>query len=423
MSDKSELRNLRLLAGLSIEELATELGISKSYLSLLETGKRALTPKLRDQFESRFATDLGDHHDGSIDVRLLLAHAQHEIESGRAASTLQSLEEVITASTLSGPVHWHALRIQATALAALECSSEAVDIWSRVARSKKANLTDRSESAMRACRLTFEVGDVRGAAALADENLAIATTEKWPAHHKVGLLCQAVGVHLHAGNPQRGTALMSEAKTIARQMGSPREIARAFWSEASVLQAAGSEEGAVAAMRSAIDWAETAEQLEAVPRMQAALAALLVSGDRTNVDQAEQLAQMSYQSLMATSNFAEASFALNTLVEVALQHEDFFKAAQLAEAGIASLDGQVGAAIELRMNLGRARFRSSGEALHLEDAANRILQETGRGHAQHKLAEFWAEAANAYATAGNAEAAIRCFREATNTSATAVVQK
>jgi transcriptional regulator with XRE-family HTH domain len=48
----SQIKMFRLLAGISQEKLAEQLGISQSYLSLLERNKKVITPEVNRKIES-----------------------------------------------------------------------------------------------------------------------------------------------------------------------------------------------------------------------------------------------------------------------------------------------------------------------------------------------------------------------------------
>jgi transcriptional regulator with XRE-family HTH domain len=48
----SQIKILRLLTGITQSELSEKLGISQSYLSLLERGQREITPELSRRIEN-----------------------------------------------------------------------------------------------------------------------------------------------------------------------------------------------------------------------------------------------------------------------------------------------------------------------------------------------------------------------------------
>lgn len=89
----SRLRMARLRTGMSLRELAREVGISDSYLSLIETGHRPLTPHVR----ARLVDVLGDVDLPPPEDRLQQAEADRLRWEGLYHETRAVLGELVEA--------------------------------------------------------------------------------------------------------------------------------------------------------------------------------------------------------------------------------------------------------------------------------------------------------------------------------------
>ena len=79
-------RNLRKQSGLSLQEVADQLGLSKSKLSLVETGKQDLAPKLQEKLEGILRPDLSEH-----ERKILAEQRRRESEQAQLKALADSM--------------------------------------------------------------------------------------------------------------------------------------------------------------------------------------------------------------------------------------------------------------------------------------------------------------------------------------------
>jgi transcriptional regulator with XRE-family HTH domain len=243
------IRRLRRAQGLNQQDLAGP-GVSASYVSLLEAGRRRPSPSALAWLAGRLGTTVEDLAGMSAaEVELELRHAELELGNGDAAHALARFQRF--ASDPDPSIAWRAESGAAACFEVLGDLEQAIAgyerLWEKaLAASATVPLLRTSIALSRCCR---EVGDLSRAVDVGERGLRAA--QDWglsDTDAEVDLLCTVAIAYQERGDVVRASQLLSRVRAAADALGSPRARGAVYWN-ASVLA------GELGAMSDAVELA------------------------------------------------------------------------------------------------------------------------------------------------------------------------
>lgn len=415
------LRRLRRERGLSQQELAGD-GITASYISLIEAGKRQPTAKTLERLAEALGVapeHLRDGTDSRVqDARLALRYAQLALGNGEPSDAASRFQELVAASDaqVAAEAQWGlAAALEAQGL--LEPALAAYDrVYEQATASPEAQPMLRAAIAVSRC--ARELGDLGRAVDIGEQALALAV--RWKADRTdlaVDLLCTLAFAYQERGDAVRATELLTRVRRLADELGGPRARGAVYWNASVLAGELGNSADAVGLAERALALFGEGDDERNLARLRGTHATLLLRSDPRRAAEAVGLLQAAVEKLHAAG----------TSLDVAYCETELSRALTLTGDVDAALDTAVSAldrlGDETRLEAARSRLAlayalaASGrhdEAVAQYSSAASAMESLG---ARRQAALAWAELSAVYAAVADTSAALTAARRALDLAA------
>lgn len=414
----ARLRRLRVDAGLSQSQLATQ-GTSASYISLIEAGKRAPTPRVLEQLAQRLGCSPRLLRDGSGAEDLAaaeletvwseLALANGHAEEARSR-TLALLEQA-----LDDGHQWRARLTHALAcerLGALEDAIRHLEILRRLAVEEPGRWPVLPV-AVALCRCYREAGDASYSIDVAQEGLAVATSLGLEGVDEYAeLRASLVAGYYDRGDLTKASHLVSDLLRDTEQGGSHRARAAAHWNASLVAQDRGATGEALRLAERALALLSEADASRNQARLQLVCAAMLLRLDDPEPARARDVLSRLLDRLAAVGSTVDVAYARTELARAELQLGHPAAATAHAELAYDLLGPEPRIEKAQSLLVLAQALRADGR---LEAAAARSRQAAqllGLGQNSRQAALAWNDLASLLAELGQPDEALRACQQA-----------
>ncbi|MFL6136336.1 MAG: helix-turn-helix domain-containing protein [Frankiaceae bacterium] len=395
------LVRLRHENGLTQGRLAEAVGMSDSYVSLIEAGKRTPSRRALERLAERLGCAVDYLADGRGDdaalLELELGFAELALRSGDAQAARDRCSDVLHRAREAGLPD-----IAAAASFCLSIAHEALGDL-RVAMAGLQQLADdpglpltvdRFAVLTVLCRTAMGCGDVNraveiGESALREHRAAGGQLTEKP----IELVAMLVACYYERGDVNRAQMLIDDAMAAAEQLGSLRARASAYWNAALVAEG----QGDVRVARRLIDRALAIygelENAWALAMLRGNRGRLLLCGEEPRYEEARTLLERALGELAEIGSPGEAAEAQADLARCHLLAGDVHEAVHIANEAVARAErGSVIDSAKARIVLADALLASghAEEAIELYRAAATDLDRAG---ASRRAAAAWRQLA------------------------------
>jgi transcriptional regulator with XRE-family HTH domain len=412
------MRRLRSRTGLTQAELATAAGLSTSYVSLIESGRRAPGPeaqiRLARVLQVTPAELLGNAPASPAVIEMELARAEADLDYGRAQRALQSLDVLLArhAESLSWQSRCRArIAHGAARYRAGDENGGLAEVDAMLGEPIPKDLLPALLQTLSA--LYLDAGDLARAIDLARRGFDGTEAFEQPHSHVV----ISLGTVLAAAYRERGDLASAEViirrilRMVAAQPSSPRARAEALRAASLSAEAGGDGPRALLLASRALGAFAEGHARSQLARMQLTCATILLSAGQQNADQAAQLLTEAEPVLRVAGEPDATECRLQT-ARAALAAGNPNRAIELArgtlgETGVTS--GLQAARIQLviaEAELAMGRQDSARETL---EAASASL---GPVPATRSSGQAWRELGDLLARTGSASTALGAYNRA-----------
>jgi transcriptional regulator with XRE-family HTH domain len=393
------LRGLRIAAGMSQADLATD-GISPSYVSLLESGRRTPTPSTVTTLAAKLGTTEpfllhGESAEDRERLELSVRYAELALRNGEAADALTHATAALAAAVAApAELVWRARRLRAEALEAAGHLEVAIPELERLLA--EARDSGRGSEALRltvaVARCYKEVGDVAHALTLAAAGLREVTDlELVGTDAHAELAAMLIGLHYLQGDLARADLLADEALALLGDQGSRRARGSVYWNASLTAEARGDVGKALTLAEHALALFAEDDDGRAIARLRTAYAWLLLRTAPPRADRAHDLLTEARAALLDSGSEVDLAYCETELGRAQLLLGDPQAALELAQGAMRRLGEQ-----------------PRHESAHAQLVVARALLELG--HDADAIAEYRAAAA-ALTDLGIARQAAAAWRE------------
>jgi tetratricopeptide (TPR) repeat protein len=407
-------------------QLAAELGISGSYLSLIESGRRAATPDLLQRLATALGCSAdylragrGGRHDDDVDLELRFAEVA--LRAGDAEAALERFKKVTAAASARGlsdaqaEAHWGLARAQ-EAVGSLESAIEAYE--GLIRGEELPGSLQRSVILTALCRAYRECGDLSRAIEVGESALAAYTGSDEQAALSdtvIALASTLVGCYYERGDLTRGHLLAQETLARADENGSAVARAAALWNAGLISEARGDLRTASTYVERALALYSETDNARATALLRVAAAWMMLRSDQPDLAEAEEYVARALRDLPVVGSVLDVAYAQTELARCHLLRGDQQAALSLAEDVVSRLakDGP-------RLETARARLLA-GDAHIVEgdpDAAAACYEQAAvdlrSSGADRQAAAAWRELAESLASLGRHEEAVDAYRAASD---------
>ena len=420
------IRMLRARRQVSQVELAAEVGLSGSYLSLIEAGRRSATPEVLERLAAALKhpvdylqTGRGGPDDAEVDLDLRFAEVA--LRAGDAPTALDRFERAAAAARERGlqeawlEARWGQARAQ-EAVGALESAISAYeDLGHEVAL---PGSLDRTVVWTALCRAYRECGDLARAVEVGEA--ALSASEPPGANAPVddatiALASTLVGCYFERGDLTRAHLLARTTLARAEQNGSPVARAAALWNAGLVSESRGDLRTARTYVERALALYSETDNARATALLRVASAWLILREEEPKIADAETLLTKALDDLPAVGSVLDVAYAETELARCRLLRGNWQAAIVLASS-VSDRLGQDGPRIEgarAQLLIGDAHVVSGNIEAATESytRAASALRATG---AQRQAASAWRELAENLARLGRSQEALDAYRAASD---------
>jgi transcriptional regulator with XRE-family HTH domain len=414
------IREARIAHGMSQADLAATVGVSNSYLSHIEAGRRPVSEPIRLQIAAALGVapiqlEDGVPSDQKEELRLKLSFAEMALRNGNWELAKGSFGDALAiARTLPldrfvDEATWGFAR-------ALEATGQLEDALEQyedlLKRPKLSAAVPRMAVRVALVRAYNECGDLARAIDLGEQALADTAASVGEIGSRVELICTLAGCYVERGDLTRASLLIRQASELAEQDGSLRARAAAAW-EAAVI-ADSRHDGVEARLMAdrALALYEELDNQRAVGLLRVVAAGLFLRQERPEPEKAEPLLERALAELTDSGTDLDLSYLRTEQARAQLLAGRAAQASETAEAALAALpDGdrlQRGRMLLLVGHAARAQGKTD-DALAAFRAAADYLRQAG---AARQAATAWRELGEAYVELGRPDEAIESMRRA-----------
>jgi tetratricopeptide (TPR) repeat protein len=408
--------------------LAAEAGISGSYLSLIESGRRPAGARLLARFSLLLGctteflqTGRGGTADDTAEIDLRFAELA--LRSGDADAALTRFESVLSQSTtlrrddLAADARWGLARAK-EGIGQLEESIAVLE--ELLSHDMLPAGASRAALKMRLCRTYSECGDLShaieiGEAALReveeDESIELGSDEA------VALASTLVGCYYERGDLTRAHTLANTWIDRAEHGGSPVARASALWNAGLVAQARGDIRSATRYLDRALALYGETDNARSIAMLKVAAAWVMLRAPEPTVTEAERLLGQAISAFEAVDGSSvDIAYAETELARCRLLAGDTAGAIQMAETAIDRLGAhpRIERAQALLV-MGQARLDDGDDdgAIAAYELAAIDLR---NAEADRQAASAWRQLAEAQARLGRSDEAIEAYRRAADSA-------
>lgn len=425
------VRKQRLQRELSQSELAARVGVSGSYLSLIESGHRPATPGLLERLAAELGCstqylESGRGGPADSDVELDLRFAEVALRAGDAPTALERFERVAALAQerslrdLELEACWGRARAQET----IGSMESAIEGYERLAREPVLpGSLQRAVILTALCRGHRECGDLASAVAVGEaaiDDLADSEAQDPVDEAVIALASTLVGCYYERGDLSRGQRLALETLARADANGSPSARASALWNAGLISEARGDLRTARLHIERALALYSETDNARATALLRVAAAWMMLRGDEPSLPEAEAHLSRALTELPVVGTVLDTAYAETELARCRLLQGDWKAALTMAEAVTARLAGT-----GPRLEAARARLLAgdaqtvggdSDAAIANYERAAEALRSSG---ASRQAASAWRELAESLARVGRWEDAVAAYRAMSDTTGVA----
>jgi transcriptional regulator with XRE-family HTH domain len=418
------VRALRTSRGIGQTELAAAIGVSKSYLSHIEAGRRPVSASLMMQMAEAIGVEVeqlesGTPADANEDLRLRLSFAEMSLRNGewdlalKEYSAIQERARELPLQRYLDEATWGVARAQA-ATGELE---RAIVVYEQLLeRPQLSPAVSRELVAGHLMMAYAECGDLNRSIDVGEA--AVAAMEDSDPAPDVGLQVELIstlaGSYLERGDLVRAQLLIDRALARAAEEGSPRARAAAAWNAANICQARHDTVGArqhidrAGALYAEIDDARRTAVLRSVS------AHLALRAPEPDVDAALLQVERAIEELSQVGTQLDLGYARTERARALLIAGDVAGAREAGRQALVDLaNGDRQQTGRVLLMLGRVAMADDDRdlAVALYRQAADTLVEAG---SSRQAGNVWRELGEAYVELGQHEEAIEALRRASD---------
>jgi transcriptional regulator with XRE-family HTH domain/tetratricopeptide (TPR) repeat protein len=417
------IKQARVARGISQAELAASVGVSNSYLSHIEAGRRPVSEPIRLQVAAALGLDPRQLEEGvpadrKEELRLNLSFAEMALRNGNWELAKTTFEAAL-ASARAMPLErfvdealWGVARSLETTGRLEDAISAYEDLLSRPTLSAGVSRVAVGVALVRAYR---ECGDLARAIDVGERRLgdpaATPATELGP---HVELIAALAGCYVERGDLTRAALLSRRALELADQGGSMQARAAAAWEAAAVAQSRHDSVAARLHADRALALYEELDNQRAVAMLRVVSAALFLRQDQPDPGKALPLLERAFEELSEAGNDVDLAYLRTEQARAELLAGHVDEAATIAARALAALSNgdklQRGRILLLQGHVARADGRPEDALASFHDAADHLRQ----AGAARQAATAWRELGEAYVALGRPEEAIDAMRQASD---------
>jgi transcriptional regulator with XRE-family HTH domain len=417
------IRQLRIARGMAQADLAEQIGVSKSYLSHIEAGRRPVGDEMRQQIAAALDVCPEQLQDGvpadkKEELRLKLSFGEMALRNGDWPLAVQTFSDALaTARTL--PLErfvdeccWGMARALEATGELEEAIVQYEDLAGKLQLSPGVSLPALQVALLRAYN---ESGDLSRAIDVGEHALAAAPVESSrEAASLVELISTLAGCYVERGDLTRAQVLVRKALELADREGSPRARAAAAWEAAIVAHERHDNLAATAHAERAVALFQELDNERAVGLLHVVAAGLLLRREQPPTHEARSLLRNAQSVLEVAGTGLDLAYVHTEEARALLLDGRINEAVDRVSTAIEDLgEGDRLQRARLLVLLGHA-LRAQGNNDHalasLRDAAQ-SLRDLG---AARQAAKAWRELGEAYDELGRQSEAIDAMRRASD---------
>lgn len=419
----ARIRRTRVEQGMSQAQLAAEVQLSASYLSLIEAGRRPTPATVLQAVAERLGCSLeylktGRGGTGDDSLELELRFAEIAFRNGDSQAAEERFSSILRQSAehnrpeLRLEAKWglaRAWEAQGRLEQAIE-EYEALTTESRRAGSplqvSVATALSRAYSECGDLNRAIEVGESALSQLESDADIALST------EGAVALASTLVGCYYERGDLTRAHSLAAAALARAEEANSPMARAAALWNAGLVAEARGDLRTARSFLDRALALYSEGDNVRAVALLKIASAWLMLRLADPPLRDAERLLHSALADLPTVGSPVDIAYGETELARCRLLEGDWQGATDLAETALKRLGDSP------RIETARARLIAGHATLDSGDVTGAIASyvkaaaELRRAGAQRQAASAWRELAESLVCLGRAEEALDAYRQA-----------
>ena len=417
------LRRLRQEAGLSQTELAGD-GISPSYISLLESGKRSPSGEVVAQLAARLgcSTTLllsGEPSDRERRIDLELAYARLALEHGQPGDGRTRMDALLAEDGVPQSARDEARYLLASAYEKIGDLPKAAETILPLYERATRGLTEvpLPDVAVLLCGIYWQAGDLQRMSRTAEEALAVAEEQGLAdTDEYYRLAATLMFAHMELGDYLHAVTWAKQVLDRAKDSGNRKGQAVLYWNAAVVAEHHGRIDEALQLCQRAM--AHLGEQggSRDLARLRVAAAQILLSADPPLVPEAVTVLEQGRELLEDLGGSVDLVEWHHVRALAALLEHDLDAAAHYAATAVTLTEKERGATDAL--TAGRAHL-ALGDALLAERRDGEAQEQ--REQARHRLGDaplnrpaalVWRELAERLVHQGELEAAVAAYRRA-----------
>ncbi|MFI0508348.1 helix-turn-helix domain-containing protein [Streptomyces sp. WSLK1-5] len=415
----ARIRRLRRAAGMSQADLAGD-GLSPSYISLVEAGKRSPSPEVLAQLAARLHCDVaelgGEPAVSVTGLAVELSFAETALNAGDAQAAREAYLAVrAKVGKSSQPESWYkATYGLARALENLGELEEAVVHLEELHATAVAqpDSVPRLTTVIALCRCYRELGDLSHAIEVAEDTLAeLDELGLAPTVVGVELLSTLVGVHMERGDLHRASYLAGKAIEQADSVTDARARGAAYWNASVVLHRNGKTADALVLIEKALACYAEGEDTRALARLRNAYAMLLLESGSTEPEPVREMLQQSYASLREVGSSVDVAYCLSALARMELRLGDPLSAVRNAEEALELLGTQHRLQSARNYLVLAAAHLAMGRTEACQEAYERGALMLEASEANRQAGFAWAELAEIFRLCGEEARAVWAYRQ------------
>jgi len=417
------IRVTRIARGMSQAELAAAVGVSNSYLSHIEAGRRPASKEFRRQIAATLGVEASELEEGvpsdkKEEIRLKLSFAELALRNGDwqlAEDTYSQVLRTARAMPFNRFVD-EATWGMARALEATGQVERAIESYEGlVGQGSLSPAVPRWAVTVALIRAYSECGDLARAIDIGERALGeseTAGTEE--VGSQVEVISTLAGCYLERGDLTRASLLIERALRVAEQDGALRSRAAAAWNAAVIEDARHDTQAASLHAARALAMYEELDNQRAIGLLRVVAAGLFLRQERPKPEAALPLLDRALTELSTSGTELDVEYVHTEQARAHLLAGRPDQAFEIATAALTALpDEERIQRGRMLLVLGHAE-RAQG---HSEDALVTFLaaaEQLNQAGAQRQAATAWRELGEAYVELGRPAEAIEALRQASD---------
>jgi len=400
----ARVREVRISQGLAQSDLAAH-GLSSSYVSLLESGKRAPTAAAVAALAERLGTTErfllhGENPEDRERLELSIAYAEIALRNGEAPEALShALRAIESAGTASPDLLAQARKLHAQALEGVGDLALAIREFEALVDEARdqGRVLDALQLTVSLARCYKERGDLAHALTLAENGLAEATRYDLvgtDAHAELASV--VIWLYTLRGDLTRADVLADRILAQVDSAGGRKARASVYWNASLNAEARGDLEKAfVLADRTRALLAENDDE-RAIARFRVAYAWLLLRCAPPRAEQAHEMLLTSFDSLKECGSEVDLAYCETELARAKLLLDEPHEAIELARGALRRLTEPSHESAHARIVIARAQLALGEQETGVAEYRAAASELTDLKGAERQAAAAWRELADAF---------------------------